>query len=183
MQARFVAWCLVLCAVTLGCTTAQRSPAETNLRTQAQAWRTLRNDLVGYSLSYPRAWRVIGRVVATQFASGASCQSVRIVDGGGLSEVRQSFVQSCWKRVKDGASLAAFMRQTYGSRLSTFFAATTLGGVPAFRSRTAKGNRTFFFQTESYRVQIIAVVVAAPARRAARLRQVNRILASFSVRR
>jgi hypothetical protein len=180
MQTRFLMCCFVLAAVALGCTTAKQSSAHTGA--QAQGWRTLTNDVVGYSLSYPRAWKLAGRVVATQFASGSRCQSVRIVDRATPSEVRQSLLQSCWKPVADGSSLDTFMRRTYRSRLSRFFIETRLGGVPAYRSRTAKNNRTFFLQTRDYRVQLIAAVVAAPARRVLRQSQVNRILASFSVR-
>jgi hypothetical protein len=170
MQGRFLVTCFTLAAIALGCTTAKQSSAEAEVRAHAQGWRTLTNDVVGYSLSYPRAWKLTGRVVATQFASGARCQ------------VRQSFVQSCWKPVTDGSSLDTFMRKTYRSRLSKFFTQTRLGGVPAYRSRTAQSNRTFFLQTKDYRVQLIAAVVAVPARRALRLSQVNRILASLSIR-
>ena len=182
MQGRFLVTCFTLAAIALGCTTAKQSSAEAEARAHAQGWRTLTNDVVGYSLSYPRAWKLTGRVVATQFASGARCQSVRFVDRATPSEVRQSFVQSCWKPVTDGSSLDTFMRKTYRSRLSKFFTQTRLGGVPAYRSRTAQSNRTFFLQTKDYRVQLIAAVVAGPARRALRLSQVNRILASLSVR-
>jgi hypothetical protein len=175
-----MAWCLMLAAVALGCTSAKQASVEPN--EHAQGWRSLTNDVVGYSLSYPRAWKLAGRVVATQFASASRCQSVRIVDRATPSEVRQSLVQSCWRPVTDGSSLDTFMRRTYRSRLSRFFIETRLGGVPAYRSRTAKTNRTFFLQTRDYRVQLIAAVVAGPARRALRQAQVNRILASFSVR-
>jgi hypothetical protein len=80
-----------------------------------------------------------------------------------------------------GWSLAAFMRRTYGSRLSRLFTKTTLGGLPAYRTRSGSRNQTFFVQTKRYRMQIVASVVAAPAQRAKRLAQVKRILASFSV--
>jgi hypothetical protein len=176
MRGRFLVWCVTLVVLALGCATASQATAT------ATGWRKLTNDVVGYSLSYPRGWRLAGRVVATQFASGARCQSVRRVDRSTSSEVRQSLVQSCWRRVTDSSSLDAFMRKTYRSRLSRFFTKTTLGGVPAYRSRTPKTNRTFFLQTKEYRVQLVAAVVAAPARRTLRLSQVNRILASLSVR-
>jgi hypothetical protein len=95
--------------------------------------------------------------------------------------VRQSLVQTCWKRITDASSLDAFMRKTYRSRLSKFFTKTTLGGVPAYRSRTAKSNRTFFLQAPEYRLQLVAAVGAGPARRALRQSQINRILASLAV--
>jgi len=165
------------------------SRARPTIRTQALPQnRTLRNDRVGYSLSYPRGWKVGGRAVATEFAARADCQSVRVVDlaapadAGPGAEVRQSLVQMCWKRVGDGASLDEFMRQTYGGRLSELFEWTRLAGVPAYRAKDG-ASRTFFLQTEMFRLQVVATVVAGPARRAERLAQVNRILTSFSLTR
>jgi hypothetical protein len=177
MRGRFIVWSAAVCAVALGCATGNQPSAASD----AQKWRTLTNDRVGFSLSYPRAWHVTGKVVATQFSAGASCQTVRVVDHTSLSLVRQSYVQLCWKRITDGSSLAAFMRRTYGARLSSFFVRTRLGGGPAYRSRGQNTNRTFFVQTATYRIQIVAGVVASPARRPARLAQVNRILRSFTI--
>ena len=177
MQGRFIVWSAAVCAVALGCATGNQPSAAS----EAQRWRTLTNDRVGFSLSYPRAWHRTGKVVATQYAVGAPCQTVRVVDYTSPSFVRQSFVQLCWKRIADGSSLAAFMRRTYGARLSRFFLRTRLGGEPAYQSRGQKANRTFFVQTAEYRLQIVAGVVASPARRPVRLAQVNRILRSFSV--
>jgi hypothetical protein len=170
---RWILTSLVLCALATGGTSAG-SP-------QAQPWRTLTNERVGYSLSYPPRWRIVGKVVATQFAAAARCQSVRFIDRAGPSEVRQSIVQVCWKPVTGDASLDSYMQKTYGRRLSSFFAKTTLGGVPAYRSRTGTKNRTFFLQTTDYRLQVVAGVAAGPLRRAARVAQVNRILRSFAV--
>ena len=105
MRGRFVVWIAAVCAVALGCATGNQPSAAS----EAQRWRTLTNDRVGFSLSYPSAWRVSGKVVATQFAAGASCQTPRIVDYTSPSFVRQSFVQLCWKRITDGSSIALFM--------------------------------------------------------------------------
>jgi hypothetical protein len=149
--------------------------------THAQPWRTLKNERVGFSLSYPPRWKIAGKVVATQFAAAARCQSVRVVDRAGPSEVRQSIVQVCWKPITGDTSLDAYMRKTYGRRLPSFFVKTRLGGVPAYRSRTGTKNRTFFLQTNDYRMQVVAAVAAGPLRRAARVAQVNRILASLTV--
>ncbi|HEX2344185.1 MAG TPA: hypothetical protein VHI98_27185 [Vicinamibacterales bacterium] len=149
--------------------------------TQAQPWRTLKNERVGFSLSHPPRWKIAGKVVATQFVAAARCQSVRVVDRAGPSEVRQSIVQVCWKPITGDTSLDAYMRKTYGRRLPSFFVKTRLGGVPAYRSRTGTKNRTFFLQTNDYRMQVVAAVAAGPLRRAARVAQVNRILASFTV--
>jgi hypothetical protein len=148
---------------------------------QAQPWRTLKNDRVGYSLSYPRGWRITGKVVATQFSAAARCQSVRVVDRVTPIEVRQSLVQICWKPATGATTLDAYMRTTYGTRLFDLFTKTRLGGVPAYRTKTGTSSRTFFLQTKDYRLQIVTGVVAAPARRAKRVAQVNRILASFSL--
>jgi len=177
MQRRFPLWCSVLCAAaSLGCTAVNQSPA-----TQAPRLRTLTNDRIGYSLSYPRAWRIAAKVVATQFAARTRCQTVRVVDRAGLAEVRQSFVQLCWKPINDGSSLDGFMRSTYGSRLGQLFMRASLGGVPAYRTKTGSTNRTFFVQTKKgYRLQILTAVVAAPTKRRIRIAQVNRILASLS---
>jgi hypothetical protein len=166
--------------VVFGCTAVNQCAAGTHDETQTP-WRTLTNGRVGYSLLYPRGWKIAGKVVATQFAARARCRSVRVVDRAGPAEVRQSVVQICWKPITDGSSLVAFMRRTYRSRLSGLFARTTLGGLPAYRTKSRKGNRTFFVQAKKYRMQILASVIAAPPRRARRLAQVNRILASFSL--
>lgn len=149
--------------------------------TEAQPWRVLKNERVGYSLKYPASWKITGKVVATQFAAAARCQSVRVVDRAGPSEVRQSIVQVCWRHIRGDTSLDAYMRKTYKRRLSSFFVKTRFGGVPAYRSRTGTKNRTFFLQTKEYRMQVVAAVAAGPRRRAARVAQVNRILASFTV--
>lgn len=180
MQRRFPSWCSVLCAAaSLGCTALSQPAA-----TQAQRSRTLTNDRVGYSLSYPRTWRVAAKVIATQFAARARCQTVRMVDRAGPAEVRQTFVQLCSKPIKSGSSLAGFMQSTYGRRLDDLFVRATLGGVPAYRTKTGSANRTFFAQTKKgYRVQILTAVVAAPAKRRARIAQVNGILASLSLTR
>src|SRR5512132_1940821 len=170
---RWVVTCLVLYTLAVGGGSAASQ--------QARPWRTLTNDRIGYSMSYPPRWKIAGKVVATQFAAAARCQSVRFVDRAGPSEVRQSIVQVCWKPVTGDTSLDAYMRKTYGRRLPSFFVKTRLGGVPAYRSRTGTKNRTFFLQTNDYRMQVVAAVAAGPLRRAARVAQVNRILRSFAV--
>ena len=170
---RWVLTCSALCALAVGGTSAGS--------TQAKPWRTLKNDRVGYSVSYPRGWRIAGKVVATQFSAAARCQSVRVVDRATPTEVRQSLVQICWKPVTGDVSLDTYMRATYGKRLSGLFTLTRLGGAPAYRSRTAARSKTFFLQTKDYRLQIVTGIVAGPARRALRLAQVSRIVASFSL--
>jgi hypothetical protein len=171
---------VAVCAVALGVSFA--APAGSGA---SPPHRTLTNDGVGYSLSYPGGWKVVGQVVATEFAAGAACQSVRVVDFAPPAipsgKILQSFVQICWKRVRDGSSLDEFMRNTYGRRLSELFRQTTLAGTPAYRTRGLAASRTFFLQTPKHRLQIVTAVVADSAKRAKRLAQVQRILASFSV--
>jgi hypothetical protein len=184
MHRRNVVLSAACCSIALGCAAGAQSRIDT--AQPAHSWpplRTLKNEHVGYSLSYPRGWKVAAQVVATQFATGAKCQSVRVVDLPAKTNptaVRQSFVQICWRR-DGGRSLAAFMRATYGRKLANLFARTRLGGVPAYRTRDGKRSRTFFLQANGYRLQLVATVSTTPTRRAKRLAQVNRILASLAV--
>lgn len=168
----------LLCVLVLACAAESRPPS-----------RTLTNSRVGYRLTYPRDWKVTGQVVATEFATEASCQSVRVIDfmppkGSGPSiRVRQSFAQICWRRATDRSSLDDFMRKAYGDRLSDLFDPATLGGVRAYRTKQGGQSTTFFLQTAKHRIQVVTAVAAEPAKEARRLAQVRRILASFSVRR
>jgi hypothetical protein len=183
----------VICAVALQWTAAGQPHAETPLRVgsvlekaQAPAKRILRNTAVGFRLAYPRDWKIARQVVATEFAAGAACQSVRIVDSapdpasGPGAKVLQSFVQICWKRVSGDESLAEFVEKTYGGRASSLLERAELGGIVAYRTRGNGLHTTILLQTTSHRVQIVTAVVAEPSRRAARRAQVERILASFS---
>jgi hypothetical protein len=148
--------------------------------------RILRNTSVGFRLTYPRGWKVVRQVVATEFAVGATCQSVQMIDfepaseSGPGAKVLQSFVQICWKRLSGGESLARFVERTYGAEAARLFERTELGGVPAYRTKGDGPNVTIFLQTDAHRIQIVASVVAEPTKRALRLAQVQRILASFS---
>ena len=180
MQAPRVFWGSALCLLALATSAAgsNGSPRE-----------KLRNDKVGYALEYPDGWSTTGQVQATEFASRSACQSVRIVDfrppptAGPAAQVRQSYVQVCSRRIGGSTSLDEFMRETYGSRLGDFFERTRLAGTDAYRTKGAPENRTFFLQTPEYRLQVVAAVVASPARRAKRLAQVDGILASFQLTR
>jgi hypothetical protein len=150
-------------------------------------YERLRDRVVGYSLRYPRRWEVVRQpVVATEFGAGARCRSVQIVDfapppesGGGLT--LRSFVQVCARRRTDGWSLGKFMRRTYDAAAFDAFARTKLAGVRAYRDRGADQDLTYL-QTAAYRLQIQAVVVADGARQDRRLRQVLRVVRSFSLR-
>jgi hypothetical protein len=188
----------MLCAVVLQLTAGSQPHAETRSEAQpsptrsvadltAPAGRTLRNTAVGFSLPIPRGWKVVGQVVATEFAAGAVCQSIRVVDfepgadAGPGAKVLQSFVQICWMRLSGGESLAGFVEKTYGGKSAGLLERTELGGVPAYRTKGTGLNATIFLQTDAHRIQIVAAAVAEPTTRIARHAQVRRALASFSV--
>ena len=189
----------VLCVVALQWTAGSQPHAETRsearpplgrsvaYETTAPASRTLKNTSVGFRLTYPRGWKIVRQVVATEFAVGAACQSVQVIDSqpppnsGPGAKVLQSFVQLCAKRLSGGESLAEFIDKTYGGTASGLLGRTELGGVPAYRTKGNGLNATIFLQTDAHRIQIVASVVAEPKKRAARQAQVQRILASFSV--
>jgi hypothetical protein len=150
------------------------------------AYRHLRDEVVGYSLRYPRGWKAARRPSgATAFAARARCRSVEIVDfapppGSGGSAVLHSFVQVCAKRLTDRSSIDEFMRQTYGGSLSKYFESAKFAGVRAYRSRM-KDQDVIFLQTNDYRIQVYTAVVADRQKRARRQAQVNRVLRSFSL--
>jgi hypothetical protein len=175
MRGRLVVGCAVLCSIALGCSTGSASPG-------GRPTRTLKNAQAGYTLTYPRGWEIGREVVATQFGAGAKCQSVVVVDSpadAGPADVRQSFVQLCWRPVTGGTSLAAYMRKTYRAQLPRLFRKTRLGGVRGYRSKGSPASRTFFVQGHGHRLQVVATVDTVPSRRVKRQAQVNRILASF----
>ena len=177
MRGRLVVLCTALCSIGLGCTTGSASPG-------GQPTRTLTNARAGYTLSYPRGWKVRREVVATQFGAGAPCQSVVVVDSAadaGPADIRQSFVQLCWRPVAGGTSLDSYMRKTYRTQLPRLFRKTRLGGVRAYATRGRPASRTFFVQGNGHRLQIVATVDTIPARRVKRMAQVNRILRSFKL--
>jgi hypothetical protein len=153
------------------------------------ASKRLVNNRVGYSLAYPRTWKLEKRVVSTGFAAAAACQSVRIVDfappedSGPSAMMRQSLVQICWKPVGDGSSLERFMEQTYGDRLTMLFDRTRFAGAPAFRAANQGTNSTLFLQTGGFRLQVVTSVAADGGNEALRSGQVRRILSSFSLTR
>jgi predicted Zn-dependent protease len=177
MRGRLVVWCTVLCSIALGCSTGSASSG-------GRPTRTLTNAQAGYTLTYPRGWEIGREVVATQFGAGAKCQSVVVVDSpadAGPADVRQSFVQLCWRPVTGGTSLAAYMRKTYRAQLPRLFRKTRLGGVRAYRTKGSTASRTFFVQGNGHRLQLVATVDTIPSRRLKRLAQVNRILRSFTL--
>ena len=165
MRGRFVVWSAAVCAVALGCATAKsaerREPCPEVAHADERPGR-LRPPILG-----PRH-RGGGR----QFG-GASCQTARIVDSRPLARttvLRPALLEVDRRRVVPRGIHAADVRGT----ARCFFVRTRLGGEPAYRPGS-NANRTFFVQSADHRIQIVAGVVASPARRPARLAQVNRI--------
>ncbi len=146
----------------------------------------LTSDEVGYSLGYPADWQVTRQTVATEFARGAECRSVEVVDfepppdAGPAAMVLRSFVQVCAKPIAPGSSLDDFMRLTYGDALADLFQATEVAGLPAYRAG-GEEQGTIFVQTDRHRMEVVSAVVAPdPDLHAQRLAQVRRILGSLS---
>lgn len=136
-----------------------------------------------FSVDYPAGWAPAGQVLATAFATGATCGSALIVDrndpagSGPGASVEQSFVQLCWKGL-EGRTLAQFMTANYGA--TTGFQPTTLAGRPAQVSR-AGTSATYFVDTSTRRYQVTTGVAASDALRAMRQAQVGHILASLTL--
>lgn len=146
----------------------------------------LENSAIGFSLLYPADWHVGGPILATEFAKGAQCESVEVVDGrappdsASGSSLSHSFVQICAKSLTDGLPLDQFLSRTYGETDSAQFQRIELSGVTAYQSTNANRDRVIFAQTHAYRLQIAAAVVASPDNWDQRRLQVEKILASFS---
>jgi len=149
-------------------------------------YKRLTNHRVGYTFLYPIGWKVAGKVVATEYAGTAGCQSVRKVDSepppdsGPGAGVRQSLVQVCWKPVDD-STLDGFMQSTYGARLPSLFDRTRLAGLPAYRTTGTSASATYFLQSDTFRLQLQTSVVADTAKDSLRSTQVRRIVSSFSL--
>jgi len=151
------------------------------------AMKRLENPQVGYSLRYPQDWQVRGRVVATEFAQSAQCESVEVVDfqpppeTGPSAVILHSFVQICAKPQANAATLEDFLRQTYGEAFAVHFQRTDLHGIHAYQARNESGSTTIFLQTREYRLQIVSTVVANAAKRSKRRAEAEAILESFSI--
>jgi hypothetical protein len=146
----------------------------------------LENPKVGYALPYPSDWQVKGKVITTEFANGAQCESVEVVDAepppesGPAAFILHSFVQACSKLLTDGSTLDDFMRETYGDAFAARFQTTEVGGLRAYRTTTKGLDTTIFLQTNNYRIQIVASVKASPEKQSERISQVQEILDSSS---
>jgi len=159
---------------------------EPTVATAVPRRRRLENREVGYSLLYPDNWQVKRNVVATEFATGATCESVVVVDfqpppeSGPAAFILHSFVQICSKSLADKSTLEEFMRQTYGDAFFTRFQITNLAGVAAYQLASQGSSTTIFLQTNRHRIQIVTAVVASPDKQAQRVVEVQEILDSLS---
>ena len=104
-------------------------------------WKHLEDPAVGVSLYYPPDWSVDGQAVATQFAAGARCRSVRIIDfeappdSGAMAPMEHSFVQVCAKPLEQNDSLDQYMRRAYRESIKQIFVITDLNGIRAYRTK------------------------------------------------
>jgi hypothetical protein len=175
-----------LTAAGLGGGVAATAPARDRPAAEKPRYLQLRDNLVGYSLRYPRGWKVERRPVGgTEFSAGARCRSVRVVDfepppDSGAGFVLHSFVQVCARRLADGSSLEEFMRTTYGDSFLEEFDSAKVGGVGAYAARKTDQS-VIFLQTNDHRIQIHSAVVADAEKRATRRAQVRRIERSYSL--
>lgn len=173
-------------ALDAGCADKPTATSE-QLTPQAESpWNRLNDTEAGYTLVYPADWSLEGQVVASDFALGARCRSVRVVDfapppgSGAAAPMLHSFVQVCAKPTSSVGALEAFMKLTYGDRLDVSFKKTQINRLAVYETRQQEPIRMLFVEIAEHIVQIIAVVEAEPARRPERRTQVETILESFA---
>ena len=151
------------------------------------SWARLTDSSIGFSLCYPADWSVDGQVIATQFAVGAQCRSVRVIDfappldSGAAAAMEQSLVQVCAKPLDADDSLDQYMRRVYGDRLQHTFAITDLDGTPGYQSTGRGQTRTIFAQHRNSLIQIVTTVAASPEKTPERQAQVEKILGTFTM--
>lgn len=147
-------------------------------------FKRLANAAVGYRLTFPDDWQLRGQVVATEFAEGAECQVVEIIDyqppEGSTALILHSLVQICTRPLEDTLTLEQFMLQTYGDLLGEQFELVEFSGQPAYRSRKEAPDTTTIVQTQNYRIQIVSAVAAEPQVFPIRAAQVQSVLESFT---
>ena len=145
----------------------------------------LLNTQVGYTLEYPAEWQIRGQVLATEFAEGASCESVQIVDfqppEGSLAAALHSFVQICARPLQNSLTLDEFMGQTYGQALSSAFEVVEFAGAHAYRTVKEGANATIFLQTKGHRIQAVSAVSADKDMEILRSAQVTAVLDSINL--
>jgi hypothetical protein len=159
-------------------TTSQGAPAQ---------WKHLEDPAVGFSLDYPANWSVEGQAIATQFAVGARCRSVRLIDfesppdSGAAAPMQQSFMQVCAKPLEQHDSLDQYMQRVYGASLDQTFEIKDLNGARTYQAKIQGYTRTIFAQAKDGLIQIVASVATSPDKFPERKAQVERILASLSL--
>jgi len=150
-------------------------------------WKHLEDPTVGFSLDYPPDWSVDGQAIATQFAVGARCRSVRIVDfeppadSGAAAPMEQSFVQVCAKPLDQNDSLDQYMHRIYGDSLEQAFVITDLNGTRSYQEKGKGRSRTIFTQNRIGLIQIVTAVATSPDKFSERQAQVERILESLAL--
>jgi hypothetical protein len=150
-------------------------------------WQRLTDPSIGFSLCYPADWSVDGQVIATQFAVGAICRSVRAIDfspppdSGAAAAMEQSLVQVCSKPMDADDALDQYMRRVYGDSLEDAFAVTDLDGTLGYQSVDGGKTRIIFSQHRNSLIQIVATVAASPEKTPERQAQVEKILESFDL--
>jgi hypothetical protein len=160
---------------------------EANECSTGSPWQRLTDPSIGFSLCYPADWSVGVQVIATQFAVGARCRSVRVIDfepppdSGAAAAMEQSLVQVCAKPLDADDSLDQYMRRVYGDMLQHTFEITDLDGTPGYQSIARGQTRTIFAQCRSSMIQIVATVAASPEKAPERQEQVEKILESFDL--
>lgn len=150
-------------------------------------WKYLEDPVMGFSLHYPADWLIDVQVVATQFAVGAHCRSVRFVDfepptdSGAAAPIQQSFVQVCAKPLKYDDSLDQYMHRVYGESLGQTFVIMDFSGTRSYQANAEGQSKTIFTQNRNILLQITAAVAATPEKFPARQTQVERILGSLAL--
>jgi hypothetical protein len=149
-------------------------------------WKHLEDPAVGFSFYYPPDWSVEEQTVATQFAEGARCRSVRLIDfepppdSGAAAPMEQSFVQVCAQALEKNDSLDQYMQRVYGESLKQIFVIADLNGTRTYQANGRGQTKTIFAQTRSGLIQVVASVATSPEKFPERQAQVERILESLT---
>jgi len=181
-------WFLCLsAAMPVNAEVASEDNARTTSHVATAQWMHLEDPAVGFSLYYPGDWSVSGQVAATQFALGARCRSVRIIDfepppySGAAAHVEQAYVQVCVKPLEPNDSLDQYMRRVYGELLNQTFVITDLNGTRTYQAKAQGYAKTIFAETRNGLIQIVATVATSPEKVSERQAQVEKILGSLTL--
>jgi hypothetical protein len=138
----------------------------------------------GFRLTFPDDWQLRGQVVATEFAAGAECQSVEIVDfqppEGSMALILHSLVQICAQPLTDALTLEQFMIRSYGALLGEQFETMDFSGQSAYHTLAVGPDAAVFLQTRKHRIQIVSAVAAEPNLYPVREAQIVAILRSIT---